>query len=125
MLGWMISVHRQLDGGSSPATSTSPKGPALATWQTGSRGLDWLNALVEEDKASDLGGNGYPLWYTARAQEIVPLISTKPPLANENWSVDAGDGLLPHWLGKTTIDASAIEACRPGEWLVIEAWDES
>ena len=29
------------------------------------------------------------------------------------------------WEGKTVIDGDAATLCRPGEWLLVEAWDES
>jgi hypothetical protein len=29
------------------------------------------------------------------------------------------------WEGKTMVDRPAAAACRPDEWLVVEAWDES
>jgi hypothetical protein len=60
MLGWHVSVYRQKDGGSSPATFPTPEGTRLAVWQTGIGGLDWLDELVKAGKAIDLGGNGYP-----------------------------------------------------------------
>ena len=58
MLGWNIGVYRLKDGGASPATAKSPDGTRLAVWQTGVCGLDWINKLVKEGKAIDLGGNG-------------------------------------------------------------------
>jgi hypothetical protein len=46
MLGWHISVFRQTDGGSSPATADSKEGGRLAVWQTDVDGLKWLDELV-------------------------------------------------------------------------------
>ena len=125
MLGWMISVHRQFDGCSEPAQPECPSGPALAVWQTGTRGFDWLDALVKAGSAVDLGGNGYPLWYTAKAQHLIPFISDTPPMARETWAYGPNDVLMPGWLGKTQIDSAALAQCRVGEWLVVKAWDES
>lgn len=124
MLGWHISVYRQEDG-SAPASVRSPVGSTLAVWQTGCDGLRWLKELVQRGKALDLGGGGYPDRYTATASVVLPAIQAGPPLANEPWKSDPGDILLPNWLGKTTIDLTAIERCREDEWLLIEAWDES
>ncbi len=41
------------------------------------------------------------------------------------WWSDPHDVLLPHWLGKTTMDEHALTSCEPEEWLLVEAWDES
>ncbi len=59
MLGWHISVYRQQDDATPPATAEIPKGKRLAIWQTGMYGLKWLNDLVKAGRATDLGGNGY------------------------------------------------------------------
>ena len=124
MLGWMISVYRQPDG-TLPATAESPRGARMAVWQTGWRGLDWLNGLVKAGSAIHLGGDGYPFRYTARAKEILPSILSGPPNANATWRHDPGDVLLDEWLGKTTVDDAALGQCSPDEWLLIVAWDES
>jgi hypothetical protein len=125
MLGWMIYVNRQLDGGINPGTPGCPCGPHLAVWQTGLGGLDWLNALAEQGKAINLGGNGYPLWYTARAKELISFVAVNPPMANDTWIIGPHDYVLGDYLGTTTIDSTAIAECAPDEWLVVEAWDES
>lgn len=125
MLGWHISVYRQADGGAAPATAESGRGARVAVWQTGLGGLDWFDKLVKADKALDLGGNGYPYWYTASAENLVPQIEDGPPLAREVWIYDEHDILTDKWEGKTVIDREALASCRPDEWLLIEAWDES
>jgi len=125
MLGWHISIYRQSDGGESPATFGSQQGARLAVWQTGLGGLDWLQELVKEGKAIDLGGNGYPSQYTAPARELLPHISVHPPGAREHWLSEPGDVLTAKWAGKTVIDTTAVAQCRPDEWLIVEAWDES
>jgi hypothetical protein len=122
MLGWNISVYRQTDGGLSPASPASARGERLAVWQTGHDGLDWIGALVEEGKAIALGGYGYPSWYTATATCLIPGLGRR---ANEVWVTDPGDVVTEAWAGATVIDDAAVEACRPGEWLLVVAWDES
>src|SRR4051812_37736997 len=77
MLGWQIYVFRQRDGGGSPANESSPAGDHIASWQSGINGLDWLKTLTETGNAVSLGGNGYPLRYTATAEYLMPLILTK------------------------------------------------
>lgn len=125
LLGWHISVYRQQNGGTTPASAGAPHGARLAVWQTGLGGLDWLNDLVTHEKAISLGGNGYPIEYTATADHIIPRPHADPPAAKAMWTFDEGDVILPGWLGKTTKDVEAINGCRPDEWLLIEAWDES
>ena len=65
MLGWFICAYRQAGSRQLPATQTSAKGIELAKWQASLSGLDWIEALVKEKKVIFLGGNGYPLYYTA------------------------------------------------------------
>lgn len=124
-LGWHISVYRQQNDGSAAALFGAARGTRLAVWQTGLGGLDWLDGLVQRQQAIDLGGNGYPNEYTAMAAHIVPQLRAGPPAANTVWTYDAGDVITPQWLGKTTTDPEMMDACRPDEWLLIRAWDES
>lgn len=125
MLGWHISIYRQTDEGASPATLGSNPGTRVAVWQTGLSGLDWINELVEAGNAINLGGRGYPSRYTATAENLIPRIVDEPPGARRIWAFGAGDVLTDKWVGETLIDEAAAAACRPGEWLLIEAWDES
>jgi hypothetical protein len=125
MLGWHISVYRQKDGGASPATWQSQEGVRLAVWQAGLFGRDWLEELVKGGKTIDLGGNGYPCRYTATAENLVPRIIEKPPGARDVWICQAGDIITEKWEGKTVIDREAAAGCRPDEWLLVVAWDES
>ncbi len=123
--GWNISVHRQQNDGSTPASFGASHGACLAVWQTGLSGLHWLDDLVKQQKAIGLGGNGYPMEYTAMATHIIPQLRDGPPEANAVWSFGVRDIIRPGWLGKTTKDPETMDACRPDEWLLIQAWDES
>jgi hypothetical protein len=124
-LGFHMSVYRQQSNGNNPASFGDAHGTCLAVWQTGFDGLHWLKGLVKQHKAVFLGGCGYPLQYTAEAQHIIPSLRNGPPSAMPVWTVDAGDVLLPGWLGKTTKYPEAMDICRSDEWLIIEAWDRS
>ncbi len=124
MIGWHISVYRQKDGGAAAATAASSQGTRLAVWQTGLHGLRWLDELVKSGNAIDLGGNGYPLRFTATAEHLVPRIK-QPPEANAVWVCGPQDILTDKWAGKTVVELDAIAQCRIGEWLLVEAWDES
>lgn len=125
MLGWNIGVYRQNDGGASPAKFPTPYGTRIAIWQAGLGGLDWLVKLVETGKAIDLGGNGYPNRYTASAENLIPEFIDSPPDVNENWVCGPDDIIGAGWEGKTVIDKAEVSLCRPGEWLLVVAWDES
>lgn len=121
MLGWHISVFRQTDGGSSPARADSGQGTHLAVWQTDLGGLDWLDELVKNGRAIDLGGDGYPNGYTAQAQSLIPQIAGGPPEARATWVYGPNDILTDQWEGRTAIDRAAADACRPDEWLLVVA----
>ena len=125
MLGWHISIYRQTDDGASPATAESSPGTRVAVWQTGLGGLDWIDELVKAGKAINLGGRGYPSRYTATTENLIPRIGDEPPGARPVWAFGVGDILTEKWVGETLIDHAAAAACRPREWLLIEAWDES
>ncbi len=125
MLGWHISVYKQKDGVSAPATFTSDAGLRLGVWQTGYRGLDWINLLVKHGQTIDLGGNGYPMRFTGQMKEICQPVLDGPPEANAVWTHEATDILTEAWVGRTLIDEDELKRCDPDEWLIIEAWDES
>ena len=117
MLGWHISVYRQMDKGTAPATANSLKGTRLAVWQTGLGGLEWIDELVKKGKVVDLGGNGYPSYYTATVGHLTAHIVNGPH--------EATDILGKLWEGKTVINQAAVISCRLEEWLLVVAWDES
>ena len=125
MLGWHISVYRQTDGGTLPATTKAKYGRRIAVWQAGVSGLDWLDRLVSEGRAIDLGGCGYPYNYTAMAGDLLPQLADGPPHANMLWTFGDHDIILNGWAGRTVFDQVAANECRPDEWLLVEAWDES
>jgi hypothetical protein len=67
MIGYSISVYEFVEG--MDITSISNHNEALATWTSGGfDGLDWIDNLVSEGKAEDLGGNGYPDYYKVQVQ---------------------------------------------------------
>ncbi|MFN2513729.1 MAG: hypothetical protein ABR568_20200 [Pyrinomonadaceae bacterium] len=80
---------------------------------------------MKAGKAIDLGGNGYPCRYTAIAENLLARIVDEPPGARRIWTSGVGDILTQKWEGRTVIERTAAAACRSGEWLLVEAWDES
>jgi len=124
MLGWQIFIDRYLPDKSLEEAMRTPE-TTLVAWQTRIGGLDWLNQLVKEGKAVDLGGNGYPCLYTSVAKYVLPRISSGPPI--HDGSIVVGDDyVLPSgWSGQLEIHAKRIAQCTPDEKLIIEAWDLS
>ncbi len=125
MTGWHISVYKLSDGGVAPAGADSVRAARIAVWQSDERGLDWLHALAKARDGIDLGGSGYPRCFTAQARHVVSALTDWPPNARTIWLHQSGDVLGEKWVGKTIIDRDAAAGCRPDEWLLIVAWDES
>ena len=125
MSGFMIEVHRQKDGGAQAAKFEPKRGERIAVWQAGFNGPAWIFELARAGKAMDLGGIGYPYWFTAPAREILPRIMEKPPGARDHWIANETDVFIGPWAGETKVDRAVAEKCTPDEWLIIEAWDES
>jgi hypothetical protein len=96
----------------------------IASWTVGTKGLDWLDELVKEGKAK-CGGNGYPLWYEAKAEVLLPVICAGPP-SPKGPVVIGEDYVLPAgWIGKVKVNQSNVDRCNAEEELVIIAFDQS
>jgi hypothetical protein len=115
MLGWEVIVKKESDA----------DGQSLISWATGFDGLSWLDELVKEGLAQDLGGNGYPNKYSGQASIILPKIV--PSLPSYEGKVVIGDDYVleggENWAIK--INQPKIDTCKPEELLIIEAWDGS
>lgn len=113
MLGWQVYVKHEPD-------------TLIASWCVGIGGLDWLDELVKQGLAQELGGNGYPCKYTAKAQAIIPKILLSPPI-NKNTNPTLGDDYIidtqDSWDVK--INKEVARNYKPSEMLTIEAWDLS
>jgi len=116
MLGWKVYITQE---------SITDKPESLISWTTGIGGLDWLDQLVKGGFAQDLGGNGYPNRYSAKAAVLLPRLIQSLP--NYDGEFVIGDDYVlsdgKHWGIK--LNQSKIDACRPETALIIEAWDES
>ena len=122
MLGFDIEIYKFTDG--MDITSLKIDKPILARWSSGGfRGLDWIENLVSEAKAEDLGGNGYPLYYKAKAQFILEALALDAP-KNKGQTIIGDDYVMPSdW--RSEIDTSKIAKCDPDQQLIVEAWDLS
>ena len=125
MSGYNISVYRQQNEGSAPAIFKAGQGTRLAFWPAGVFGLDWIEELVQQRQAIFLGGDCYPVQFTAMAKYIIPRLRDDPMFAGRPWEFDQGDNILPAWRRKPVQNPQAMDACRPDEWLLVEAWDQS
>lgn len=114
MLGWDVRVYRP----------TAPD-VSIARWTTGVFGLKWLDQLVEDSKAVDLGGNGYPNKYVIAAGVLLPIIKAGLP-ANDSPLVIGDDYVLPAgWSGDIQWNQQEVLACDGNDQLIVEAWDQS
>ena len=122
MIGYSISVYEFVEG--VDITSISNDNEALATWTSGGfDGLDWIDNLVSESKAEDLGGNGYPDYYKVKAQVALKALTADTPKNKGQTIVDDENVMTSDWRSK--IDTSEIAKLKPNQQLIIEAWDLS
>ena len=68
MLGWEVFVFRMTDD----SPQSDPEELLIANWMTGPFGLQWIDKLVEEQRAVLLGGIGYPLKYSIATGVLLP-----------------------------------------------------
>lgn len=122
MLGWEIYVARQ----SNIVQEGSPKsGAVIAVWMAGMGGIDWIDALTKQGKATDSGGNGYPCRWTVTVLEIRRALrnglpeSTSPPIIGDDYMLPAD------WSKFRKFDRDLLDMLIADEVLVIEAWDQS
>ena len=122
MIGYSISVYEFIEG--IDITSISNDNEALATWTSGGfGGLDWIDYLVSEGKAEDLGGNGYPDYYKVQVQFVLDALAADTPKNKGQTIMDDENDMTSDWRSK--IDASEIAKLKPNQLLLIEAWDLS
>jgi hypothetical protein len=137
----MISVYRMADEAvNRRALDVSPgvcvvlddgaRGERLAVWQAGPYGLDWIRQAAGYQGGVALERDGYPHRYLARAADVFATFLNRRPYKAPmyeypSWVVPEGSVLLPGYLGRTTLEEAALNACADDEWLYIEAWDES
>jgi hypothetical protein len=126
MLGWYIAIARQGERALKFANSRPADPNVLATWDASIGGLDWIDALVEQGKASLESRSGYPTRYTVEASAIMPLLQAQQVPTHQDFAVSGDDHVQPPgWIGNVHFHAERIADCTPEERLVIEAWDQS
>lgn len=122
MLGWFIIIARQ--DANAPAGSKDAQ--PLATWETGLGGLDWIDALVDQGKATRESAGGYPTRYVADAAAVLPILLAQQVPPRRHFGAVGNDDALPEAsASRVHFHADRIALCSHDEPLVIEAWDQS
>ncbi len=116
MLGWDVYLYRHREA--------SPEN-LLARWTSRSLGIGWLDALVAQGAAQDLGGSGYPCLYCARAGVLLPLIAPETSLRGYPPPLLPISALLPANLGGLHWHLDRLADCPPDEELLVHAFDQS
>ena len=123
MIGWWIVVAAQTP--EERDRSLDRKEAVLANWEVGPGGIDWLQQLVREGKATWLAFNGCPNRYTAKAGDVLPLLAGGPP-AHRGPAIIGDDYVMPaNWKGDAIFHPDKIATCPPDQPLTIDAWDLS
>lgn len=122
MLGWrlIISTHEATD-----QPGFVPVDTILATWRTSIGGLDWVDQLVKEGKATQLRHGGYPNRYAISASVVRPLIENGPPSHSAPLVIGDDYVSVGGWSDQITRHAERWAAVTPDQTLCIEAWDQS
>ena len=121
MLGWQIYISTEKNMNEDASIAAS-----IASWVTGLGGDQWIKDLVTANKAHRLKDScGYPNYYTAKAQDVIPLITKDLPKYN-GFFVIGEDYVLngkKNWDIK--LDKARLATIAPNKLLYIETWDES
>lgn len=117
MLGWQVFVNKEFE--------SNTAGQSMLSWEAGLDGLSWLDELVKQGLAQDLGGSGYPNKYSGLASIILPQVV--PSILSCDGKLVIGDDYVLESTenGKIKINKSKIDSCKPDEQLIIEIWDMS
>jgi len=123
MIGWWIVVAAQSPEDRDRADNR--REAVLANWEVGPGGLEWLYRLVKAGKATQLTFSGYPMRFTGRAGDILPLLAEGPP-PHQGPAIIGDDYVMPaNWKGKVILHQDKLAACPPDQVLTIDAWDQS
>jgi hypothetical protein len=139
VLGWNISVYRLNDEEAiRDAFASAPAHPQrrlefdgaalverIAVWQAGVYGLDWIERIADEDgEGIALIRDGYPHWFLVRADDLIPQIVEG--CRRNTWCGRHGerDACSPTGSARRRSTRRPMRSCK-GEWLLVEAWDQS
>lgn len=145
MLGWHITAYRFGDSelraarcdlramldliitrtGTAEIPTRGDRDTRLAAWQTTLGGTDWLNELADSHEAGMTNRGGYPDTYLLLFAQLSKQFNRGLLRPGFPWRSGAGDTFLPGYLGMDTLFPEVVDATDPGEWVFVEAWDES
>lgn len=109
-MGWLVRVFR---------SAPDHRGELVASWETHTRGLMWLDPFVENGQASYQDGHGYPDRYSIPADLLMAEL--------ESVRSDAAGGSRtgpPYRFAGFKWSPSA-ENISLGDTLILEAWDST
>ena len=114
MLGWEIFIRRERDG------------VTLASWLVGHSGLDWIRQLQRQGKATCIEEGGYPTKFTLLASVVLPVLSRREVPPHDSHEMLGDDYYLPaKFSADFRLHEDEVAKCKPGDMVVIEAWDQS
>lgn len=93
----------------------------MVNWEASVGGIDWVTKLTDEDKATQLSSRGYPNRYTAKAGDVLPMLSKGIP-EHSDMTIIGDDYVMPApagWKSNIIIHQDKIDACP------LEVWDQS
>lgn len=97
----------------------------MAYWSTDSDGLDWLEPMMAQGKASMQDGSRYPLLFQMPAGELLPLLTPSGVQRIDRRlevAIDTSSFFNRH---KVTICTDVIDSCPQDAVLTVEAWDRA
>jgi len=124
VIGWEFFIYRH-DLVPDPRQIAPDEHALLARWVVGPNGVDWIENLVSDGKATDLSMTEYPCTYVAKASVVLAAIEAGPPSRHSPLVI--GDDYLhtSGWSGDVVFHHERIEQCPPDLMLLIHAWDQS
>ena len=123
MIGWWIVIADQTP--EERDTGIGRREAVLANWETGVGGNSWVQRLVDEGKAVQLLSGGYPNRYTAKANDVLPLIANGPPARNDPVVISDGHVMPVNRAREVIVHHDKIATCPLDKILNIEVWDLS
>jgi hypothetical protein len=119
MLGWQVYI-RTLN-----QSVSNDRRQDIVSWTTSVGGLSWIDDLVKSGNAVALGGNGYPLRYSIKAEVLRSILFKGLPSHNSP-SIVGDDYFLPEGFnGSLQINKDMLNGFAHDEELIITAWDLS
>jgi hypothetical protein len=119
MLGWQVFIRTE------STSDSNDHNHNIVSWTTGMYGLSWIDELVKEGNAVNLGGDGYPLRYLIKAKVLRTVLNKGLP-THDSPPVVGNDYYLPSGFNSDIrINTELLANCSDDEELVVTAWDLS